>query len=53
MRVKVIDLYGVRYSDMEEKINRELETLESEGEILDIKVVGDALNKCALFVTYK
>ncbi len=53
MRVKVIDLYGVRYSDMEEKINRELEKLEAEGEIIDIKVVGDALNKCALFVTYR
>ena len=53
MRVKVIDLYGVRYSDMEEKINRELQMIESDGEIIDMKVVGDALNKCAIFVTYK
>ena len=53
-KVKVIDLFNVKYDQMEEKINSALENLQNEGTtIIDVKVIGDSLNKCAVFVVYE
>ncbi len=52
-KVKVIDLFNVKYDEMEGKINSVLETLQSEGkEVVETKIIGDSLNKCAVFVVY-
>lgn len=53
-KVKVIDLYNVRYDEMTDRINDELMKIQSTGsEILDVKVMGEQLNKCAVFVVYQ
>lgn len=53
-RIKVIDLYSVKYDAMTEKINDELKDIENGGnEILDVKIIGEKLNQCAVFVYYR
>lgn len=53
-RVKVIDLFGIKYDQMETKINDELEDIQSNGSnILDVKVIGDKLSQCAVFVYFE
>lgn len=53
-KVKVIDLFGVRYDNMEEMINGELEALQAEGKtITEVKVMGQKLSQCAVFVVYE
>ena len=52
-RVKVIDLFNVRFNEMEDKINQILEEVETKGKIIDVKPIGDNLNKCAIFVVYE
>lgn len=52
--MKVIDLFGIKYDQMEEKINGELVALQSEGvTVIDVKVIGDKLSQCAVFVVYQ
>ncbi len=53
-KIKVIDLFGIKYDQMETKINEELGSLQSSGaKILDVKVIGDKLSQCAVFVYYE
>lgn len=53
-KMKIIDLFNVRYEDMEERVNQELEELQATGATLtDVKVIGAKLNQCAVFVTYE
>lgn len=53
-KMKIIDLYNVRYEDMEEKVNTELESLQDTGaSVIDVKVIGAKLNQCAVFVSYQ
>jgi hypothetical protein len=53
-KVKVIDLFGIKYDQMETKINDELEDIQSNGSnILDVKVIGDKLSQCAVFVYFE
>jgi hypothetical protein len=53
-KVKVIDLFGVKYDQMEEKINGILTELQSEGsKVLDVKVMGEKLSQCSVFVVYE
>ena len=53
-KIHVIDLFGVKYDKMSEKINEELLKIQEEGKnILDFKVMGSALSKCAVFVMYE
>ena len=53
-KVKVIDLFGIKYDQMEIKINNELEEIQSSrGNILDLKVIGDKLSQCSVFVYYE
>jgi hypothetical protein len=53
-KIKIIDLFGVEYAKMNEKVNTALEDLQREGkEIVDFKVLGDSLNKSAVFVMYE
>ena len=50
---KVIDLFYVKYDEMEGKINSILGSLQNEGKTIDeVKVIGDSLNKCAVFVVF-
>ena len=54
MKVKLIDLFGVKYDEMESKINREISKLQEEGcKIQEIKPIGDNLSKCVIFVVYE
>lgn len=51
--MKVIDLFGIKYDQMEEKINNELVELQGAGAtVIDVKVIGDKLSQCAVFVVY-
>ncbi len=53
-KVSVIDLFGIKYDQMETRINNELETLQASGaNILDVKVIGDKLSQCSVFVYYE
>lgn len=53
-KVKVIDLFGVKYDQMEIKINGVLEDLQNEGaKIIDVKILGDKLSQCSVFVVYE
>ena len=53
-KIKVIDLFNVKYDEMDTKINLELSQLQDSGKtITDLKVMGSALNKCAVFVLYE
>lgn len=53
-KVKVIDLFGIKYDQMETRINDILEEIQStEGAIIDLKVIGDKLSQCAVFVCYE
>ena len=53
VKVKLVDLYNIRFEDMEAKINDELSKIESSGcEIVEIKTIGDSLQKCAVFIVY-
>ncbi|MDA8980234.1 hypothetical protein N9G63_04250 [Chitinophagales bacterium] len=53
-KVKVIDLFGVKYDQMETKVNNELEDIQgSGGNILDLKLIGDKLSQCSVFVYYE
>ena len=53
-KMKVIDLFNVRYDEMSDKINQELENIQNgQNEILDVKVIGEKLNQCAVFVFYQ
>ncbi len=52
-RIKVVDLFGVPYREMEAKINNELEALQNDGmAIVSFRVIGDSLNKGAVFIMY-
>lgn len=52
-KIKVIDLFGVKYDQMEERINNELSELQQIGATnLEVKIIGDKLSQCAVFVVY-
>lgn len=53
-KVKVIDLFGIKYDQMETRINDELSAIQAEGgSILDLKIIGDKLSQCSVFVYYE
>lgn len=53
-KVKVIDLFNIKFEEMENKINEELNALQEGGaEVLDTRVLGDSLNKGAVFIVYQ
>lgn len=53
-KVKVIDLFGIKYDQMETRINDELSAIQSEGgTILDLKLIGEKLSQCSVFVYYE
>lgn len=52
-RIKLIDLFNIKFEQMEEKINSEIEALESQGyTVSDIRVLGDSLKNAGVFVVY-
>ena len=52
-RIKLIDLFNVKFEQMEERINQEIQDLESQGyTIREIKVLGDSLKNAGVFVAY-
>ncbi len=53
-KMQVIDLYSIKYDAMTGRINEELLKIQNSGNlILDVKVIGDSLNRCAVFVFYE
>jgi hypothetical protein len=53
-KIEVIDLFNIEYSKMNDKINDVLVGLQNNGKkIIDFRVMGSALNKCAVFVLYE
>lgn len=53
-KIEVVDLYGVDYSKMTEKINEVMANIQDQGKIVvDFRVIGAALNKCAVFIMYE
>lgn len=53
-KVKLIDLFNVRFEQMENKINEELETLEKSGaDIKEVKTIGDSLKNAGILVIYE
>lgn len=53
-KIKVIDLFGVKYDLMEEKINGVLSDLQNEGAIIvDVKIIGEKLSQTSVFIVYQ
>ncbi|MDX9702216.1 MAG: hypothetical protein RBU23_04125 [Candidatus Auribacterota bacterium] len=53
-KVEVVDLYGVDYSKMTDRINEVMTALQADGkQVYDFRVIGSALNKCAVFIMYE
>ena len=53
-KMKVVDLFGIEYAKMNETINSEIAQLQDIGnKILDFRVMGSQLNKCAVFILYE
>ena len=53
-KVKLVDLFNVKYDEMEEKINSELSRVQEGGKTIhEVKFIGEALNKCAVFIVYE
>ncbi|MCA9460425.1 MAG: hypothetical protein KC550_07805 [Nanoarchaeota archaeon] len=53
-KVKVIDLFNVKFDMMESTVNNELKKLQEEGcQVLEVKPIGDSLNKCSIFIIYE
>jgi hypothetical protein len=53
-KVKVIDLFGIKYDQMETRINDELEGIQlGGGKVLDLKIMGEKLSQCSVFVYYE
>ena len=53
-KMKVIDLFGVKYDQMEDKINGVLESIQNEGsKIIDVKIIGEKLSQTSVFVFYE
>lgn len=53
-KVKVIDLFGVKYDQMEEKVNDILDEIQEQGgKVHDVKILGSKLSQCAVFVYYE
>lgn len=53
MKIKLIDLFSVRFEQMENLINKEMKALELEGNtIKEVKVIGDSLKNAGVFIVY-
>ncbi len=53
-KVKLIDLFGVKYDEMENKINEQIKKLQENGNtIIEVKPIGENLSKCVIFVVYE
>ena len=53
-KMKVIDLFGVKYDQMEGMINKHLDELQEQGaKIIDVKIMGQKLSQTAVFVYYE
>lgn len=53
-KVKVVDLFNVPYASMGDKVNEVLVDLQNNGKaISSVKVLGDSLNKCAVFIVFE
>ncbi|MFW6286024.1 MAG: hypothetical protein ACOC16_02780 [Nanoarchaeota archaeon] len=54
VKVKLIDLFNVKFEQMEEKINQEILTLENSGFIVkEVKLLGDSLKNAGIFLIYE
>lgn len=53
-RIKLIDLFNIKFSEMEDHINQEIKSLEDQGYKVDeVKFLGDQLKNWAVFIVYK
>lgn len=53
-KIKVIDLFGIKYDQMEEKINGVLGELQNSGAtIIDVKIIGEKLSQTSVFILYQ
>ena len=51
--IKIFNLFNVKFDQMQVKINSELEELQNNYNVLEIKTIGDSLNKCTVFVIHE
>jgi len=53
-KIKVIDLFGIKYDQMEEKINGVLAELQNSGAIIiDVKIIGEKLSQTSVFIFFE
>lgn len=54
VKVKLIDLFNVKFEQMENKINEEIGKLESSGhKVIQVKILGDSLKSASIFLIYE
>jgi len=53
-KMRVIDLFNVKFEDMTDEINKVLDQLQNDGHVIhDVKVIGEKLQNSAVFVYYE
>lgn len=54
VKVKLVDLFNVKFEQMENKINDEISKLESKGnKVTQVKIIGDSLKSASIFLIYE
>jgi hypothetical protein len=54
VKVKLIDLFNVKFEQMEGKINQEILSLENSGfKVKEVKLLGDSLKNAGIFLIYE
>ena len=54
VRIKLIDMFNVKFERMEEKINEEISAIEGQGKtVKEVKILGDSLKNAGVFLIYE
>jgi hypothetical protein len=53
-QIKLVDLFNVRFEQMENRINEEINAIEEAGNnIKEVKLIGDSLKNAGVFIVYQ
>lgn len=54
VKVKLLELFDIKFNRMEQKINKEIDKLkDKKADIKEVKFIGDSLQKSAVFIVYE
>lgn len=54
VKVKLVDLFNVKFEQMENKINDEIAKIEKQGfKVTQVKILGESLKSASIFLIYE